>query len=82
VILWSWLPFAPYDAPRLALHSCNLLTCCPYVVTQADEGEGGVLGLNVLAGYDILFDIDNDRIGFAKADCPTKVHEEDVLPEV
>ena len=34
-----------------------------------DDDGYGILGANVMAGYDILFDMDHSRIGFAKSDC-------------
>jgi hypothetical protein len=34
-----------------------------------DEPEGAVLGANAMFGYDVLFDAQGKRIGFAKADC-------------
>ncbi|CAB9500578.1 aspartic [Seminavis robusta] len=33
------------------------------------RGKGGVLGANFMRGLDVLFDIDNSRIGFAASDC-------------
>ena len=33
------------------------------------EGSGGVLGANAMMGHDILFDWENQRIGFAESDC-------------
>ena len=33
------------------------------------KSVGGVIGGNFMRGYDILFDIDNSRIGFAESDC-------------
>eukprot|EP00543_Licmophora_paradoxa_P007368 CAMPEP_0202447730 /NCGR_PEP_ID=MMETSP1360-20130828/6492_1 /ASSEMBLY_ACC=CAM_ASM_000848 /TAXON_ID=515479 /ORGANISM="Licmophora paradoxa, Strain CCMP2313" /LENGTH=223 /DNA_ID=CAMNT_0049064949 /DNA_START=13 /DNA_END=684 /DNA_ORIENTATION=+ len=33
------------------------------------EGHGGVLGANFMMGHDILFDVDNSRMGFAESDC-------------
>jgi Eukaryotic aspartyl protease len=38
-----------------------------YLTTKS--GAGGVIGSNFMRGYDILFDIDNSRIGFAESDC-------------
>ena len=35
----------------------------------ADEPLGAVLGANAMFGYDILFDIENQRVGLARADC-------------
>jgi hypothetical protein len=35
-----------------------------------DDEEGyGILGANTMFGYDILFDMDNSRVGFALSDC-------------
>jgi len=34
-----------------------------------DEDGFGLLGANAMFNYDILFDMDNSRIGFAKSDC-------------
>ena len=34
-----------------------------------DEDGFGILGANSMFGYDILFDMENSRIGFAKSDC-------------
>mmetsp|Transcript_38831 Transcript_38831/g.90315 ORF Transcript_38831/g.90315 Transcript_38831/m.90315 type:complete len:771 (-) Transcript_38831:251-2563(-) len=34
-----------------------------------DESSGGVLGANAMVGHDILFDWENQRIGFAESDC-------------
>jgi len=34
-----------------------------------DEPNGAILGLNVMLGHDIYFDVQNMRIGIAKADC-------------
>lgn len=39
----------------------------PYV--SFSESSGGVLGANAMMGHDVLFDMKNDRIGFAKSDC-------------
>lgn len=36
------------------------------------EENGAVLGLNAMLNYDIQFDIENDRIGFARADCTSR----------
>ena len=33
------------------------------------SGRGGVLGANLMRGHDVLFDVDNDRIGFAESTC-------------
>jgi hypothetical protein len=33
------------------------------------EKGGSVLGANAMMGHDVLFDIDNDRIGWAESDC-------------
>lgn len=33
------------------------------------SGKTVTLGANFLSGYDVLFDIDNQRIGFAQSDC-------------
>ena len=33
------------------------------------ESSGGVLGANAIAGHDILFDTDKQRIGIAQSDC-------------
>ena len=37
------------------------------------EGSGAVLGANFMDGYNVIFDKDNKRVGFAKSDC---VYEE------
>lgn len=34
-----------------------------------DEPSGGVFGSNAMLNHDILFDLENDTIGFAKANC-------------
>ena len=34
-----------------------------------EEGSGSVLGANAMMGHDVLFDIDNNRIGWAESDC-------------
>eukprot|EP01083_Nonionella_stella_P265899 900146_1 len=34
-----------------------------------DEPSGGVFGSNAMVNHDILFDLENDMIGFAKANC-------------
>ena len=34
-----------------------------------NEMHGGVLGANFMLGHDILFDMDNNRLGFAESDC-------------
>jgi hypothetical protein len=34
-----------------------------------ESGSGGVLGANMMMGHDVLFDIQNNRIGWAEADC-------------
>jgi hypothetical protein len=34
-----------------------------------DEGGGSVLGGNAIMGHDVLFDVDNSRIGWAESDC-------------
>jgi Eukaryotic aspartyl protease len=43
------------------------------------SGSGGVIGSNFMRGYDVLFDIDNSRVGFAESDCEysTLVNDED-----
>ncbi|GMH88691.1 hypothetical protein TL16_g11229 [Triparma laevis f. inornata] len=33
------------------------------------EGSGGVLGANFMQGHDVLFDWENQRVGFARSDC-------------
>ena len=33
------------------------------------EGSGSVLGANAIMGHDVLFDVDNNRIGWAESDC-------------
>ncbi len=33
------------------------------------ESRGSVLGANAMMGHSILFDVDNDRIGWAESDC-------------
>lgn len=33
------------------------------------EGDGAVLGAYAMMGYDILFDVENNRVGFADSDC-------------
>ena len=33
------------------------------------EGSGGVLGANAMMGHDILFDWENQRVGFAESSC-------------
>lgn len=33
------------------------------------SGKGATLGANFMRGHDILFDIENNRIGFAESDC-------------
>ena len=33
------------------------------------EASGGVLGANVMNGYNIIFDQDNQQVGFAESDC-------------
>mmetsp|Transcript_2854 Transcript_2854/g.5342 ORF Transcript_2854/g.5342 Transcript_2854/m.5342 type:complete len:627 (+) Transcript_2854:292-2172(+) len=37
-----------------------------------DESGWGLIGANGMIGYDILFDVENDRMGFAKSDCVLK----------
>jgi Eukaryotic aspartyl protease len=34
-----------------------------------ESGSGGVLGANLMMGHDLLFDVENNRIGWAEADC-------------
>ncbi len=38
-----------------------------------DEDGFGILGANTMFGYDILFDVENDRIGFARSGCDHSV---------
>mmetsp|Transcript_14372 Transcript_14372/g.16715 ORF Transcript_14372/g.16715 Transcript_14372/m.16715 type:complete len:540 (-) Transcript_14372:258-1877(-) len=33
------------------------------------ENAGGVLGANAMMGHNVLFDVENERIGFAESDC-------------
>jgi hypothetical protein len=33
------------------------------------SGSGGVIRSNFMQGYEVLFDIDNNRVGFTKSDC-------------
>merc|ERR1719362_57211 len=40
-----------------------------YPTTLHFEGEGGLIGANVMKGYNILFDVDKQRIGFSKSSC-------------
>lgn len=41
-----------------------------------DDTDGfGILGANVMSGYDILFDMEHNRIGFAKSDCDHTILE-------
>ena len=35
----------------------------------ATESSGSVLGANAMMGHDVLFDVDNNRIGFAESNC-------------
>ncbi|KAF0684283.1 Aste57867_23747 [Aphanomyces stellatus] len=37
--------------------------------TAANSDTGGFLGANVLLNYDVVFDLDNQQVGFAKATC-------------
>lgn len=41
------------------------------------KNKGGVLGANFMKGHDVLFDIDNTRIGFAESDCEFGVLADD-----
>ena len=34
-----------------------------------NEKSGSVLGANTMMGHDVLFDVDNDRIGWAESNC-------------
>lgn len=34
-----------------------------------DENSGSVLGANIMMGHDVLFDVDNDRVGWAESEC-------------
>jgi hypothetical protein len=42
------------------------------------EGSGAVLGANFMDGYNVIFDHDNKRVGFAKSDCKY----EDFMPKM
>ena len=33
------------------------------------ESSGGVLGANLMRGHDVVFDVENGRVGFAESDC-------------
>merc|ERR1712176_1090868 len=33
------------------------------------ERSGGVLGANFMTGHDVLFDLENGRVGFAESNC-------------
>lgn len=37
-----------------------------------DDSGGGIIGANGMIGHDILFDVENNRIGVAKSDCVLK----------
>lgn len=61
-------------------HNGPLRTVIPWQGTMEltnriylDEPEGAVLGANAMFGYDILFDVQNKRIGLAKADCGSEL---------
>eukprot|EP00542_Grammatophora_oceanica_P012420 CAMPEP_0194041356 /NCGR_PEP_ID=MMETSP0009_2-20130614/13276_1 /TAXON_ID=210454 /ORGANISM="Grammatophora oceanica, Strain CCMP 410" /LENGTH=605 /DNA_ID=CAMNT_0038684837 /DNA_START=75 /DNA_END=1892 /DNA_ORIENTATION=+ len=38
-----------------------------------NEGSGGVLGANFMMGHDILFDVENGRVGFSESSCEYSV---------
>mmetsp|Transcript_13518 Transcript_13518/g.16387 ORF Transcript_13518/g.16387 Transcript_13518/m.16387 type:complete len:802 (+) Transcript_13518:145-2550(+) len=65
---------SPYDT-ILEIPPTQYLTFSKYKHTivpkvHLDDTEGfGVLGANSMVGYDVLFDMDNNRVGFAKSDC-------------
>jgi len=48
-----------------------------HVFFTKQAGHGGVLGANVMQGHDILFDMDNQRIGFAESTCEYEVLADD-----
>ena len=33
------------------------------------ERSGGVIGANMMIGHNVIFDIENQRVGFARSDC-------------
>lgn len=39
------------------------------VLTSSPTGNDNIIGSNILQGYNILFDMDNDRIGWALSSC-------------
>jgi len=65
---------SPYDT-ILEIPPTQYLTFSKYKHTivpkvHLDDTEGfGVIGANSMVGYDVLFDMDNNRVGFAKSDC-------------
>jgi len=46
------------------------------------ESFGAVLGANSMQGHDVLFDLENERIGFAKSSCSYEVIEESNNEEI
>jgi Xylanase inhibitor N-terminal len=52
------LPSEPWSGRRLLSNR-----------VYADEPLGAVLGMNALVGYDLLFDVQDNRLGIAPADC-------------
>lgn len=45
------------------------------------ESSGGVLGANAMRGYNVLFDMENDRVGFARSDC-NYIEKVEILSDV
>ena len=41
--------------------------------------KGAVLGANFMSGHDVLFDVDNKRVGFADSDC-TLLNYSTIIP--
>jgi len=51
--------FMEYD-PNRKTYSARVLV---------NEPDGSVLGANFMMGHDVLFDVDNNRLGFTESDC-------------
>jgi len=49
--------------------NAQLNTYTSRIYLDRDDALGNVLGANSMMGHDILFDLDNSRIGFAESEC-------------
>ena len=56
--------------PSSLLHPSSYCSIYPYIMqVLLTEGSGTVLGANFMTNYNIIFDTQQSRVGFAESDC-------------